>query len=220
MAARDRPERVYHFGLRGLHRQPAGDYNLFGAAANWVGNRRGREMMLARLRDRLRRRQAEQAGADIQAWFRGCMLILHACASVIDDPKVGHGEIGAILDRADRTLFGLSDSTEGIGRILRRHDPEMANRMLETSQKVIELRNLTARFLIHVQGSTPAFLESQREGDVRRRQDLYSRALLDYGLAAMELKRELDGELNRLWDAIQTLEPDAVAGMPDPLETP
>jgi hypothetical protein len=45
-------------------------------------------------------------------------------------------------------------------------------------------------------------------------------ALHPSGLAAVELNRDLDGELHRLWGAKRALDPEAVTGLPDSLEMP
>jgi hypothetical protein len=170
---------------------------------NWQyfgGNNQQVASMLRWLRTTFEKRQARIFIGGIQAWHRACSQVSETIGEVLQDESAEIGDIGVILDRVDRTLFAIRDTTVEVSKALRSYDASLASRLQQTSNRIYALRNEAARFLIHAQGpGSPAF-----NRDFAVNQDQYrSRAMIEVGYQARQMKAELDREMTALWNELQ-----------------
>lgn len=153
--------------------------------------------MLQRLLDRWRRRRVDQASQELEAWSEVCRSVVQMCSRALSDDGAGKGEIGVMLDKTDRSLFGLRDHASAAYGYLRRGQPALAARLRLLTDQTIELRNQTTRFLIRAQGPTPAFLDDPVRGGWNRTAHS-QKAMEAVGLAARRLAAELEPSILRL----------------------
>ena len=153
------------------------------------------------LADRLRKRRLQGFLDDSQAWYRACNTVCRACGDALHDEDICDKDIGVVLDKTDRLLFGLRNNLMGTCRSLKGQHPALVRRIREVSERVFHLRNQTSRFLIRCQGPvSPAIAD--RSGERRLH---YQRALQEHGLPARDLHREIDQELKAVWSELQTV---------------
>jgi hypothetical protein len=148
-----------------------------------------------------RARRAAQAEYEIRSWYDACQVVLQACAKALQDPELPRGDIGVTLDRIDRSLFRLRDTRSGARQALRRRDSELGARVGRVSEAIVELRNDTARFLIHAQGPTPSFL--QKDDATSAQPGAHRQALHDTGRGALARSLTIERDLRHLWDDLQ-----------------
>lgn len=156
--------------------------------------------MLERLKVYLQKRQARQFIDGVTTWYHACSQVTDLMEAALQDDRAATRDIGVILDKTDRLLFGLRDTTDDAGRALRRYDATLARRLRQTSNGIYALRNEMARFLIRAQG--PGFPSA----GLMSTQDLephYSRAMIEVGIQTRQMKAKLDAELTSLWSDLQ-----------------
>jgi hypothetical protein len=153
------------------------------------------------LLNRLRKRQSLHFLEDSHAWYQACTAVSRACADALSNESIAETDIGVVLDRTDRTLFGLRSHAAGIRRPLRQRNAALARRVADASEQIFRLRNQTSRFLIRCQGPLSPAIVNDPEG----RRVHYTRAMQDFGLEARRMQRELEMELQSIWREMQSL---------------
>lgn len=156
--------------------------------------------MLERLKFILRKRQARQFIDGVTAWYHACSQVTDLVGTALRDEPMATQDIGVILDKTDRLLFGLRETTDDASRAVRRYDATLAYRLRQTSNGIYALRNEMARFLIRAQG--PGFPSAGQMSS----HDLathHSRAMMEVGVHARQMKSEIDTELTSLWSDLQ-----------------
>lgn len=154
------------------------------------------------LKDSLEKRHARFFLDGVHAWYRACSRVIEIMGVALQDESAVNQDIGIILDKADRLLFGLRDTTADACRALRKYDPSLALRLQRTSNQVYALRNEVTRFLIRAQG--PGFPSVGQVKSVNRDQ-YYTQAMADIGFRARQMIVELDREMASLWAELQGL---------------
>ncbi len=152
--------------------------------------------------DFLERRQARSFLVGIRGWYQTCTQISMELGKALDDREITRKDIGAIIDKADRLVIILGIYIPEAHKLLRRRNPQLAERFTLASRQVVQLRNEAARFLIRSQG--PGAL-SEYQYSPYLRQYYYYRALEEAGFKARELQRRLDQELREIWRELQGL---------------
>ena len=160
--------------------------------------------MLRRFLRRSRLRKAEEAIQELDGWNSVCGSIVRSCTETLADDSAGRGEIGAVLDRNDRALFALRDHAWASSVYLRRRHPELEARLRVLTDKTIELRNQTVRFLIRAQGPIPAFLDDPGRGAWGREAHAM-KALAEVGLPARRLAAELQPAIAQLASEVRSV---------------
>lgn len=141
--------------------------------------------------NRRKRARRQRTNEELERWYHLCVTIADLCGNALYDEDVLAQDIGAILDHIDRTIFRLHDQRPSLSLALRRQFPGLSNQIRATGKKVIQLRNATALFLIHLQGPTPL----QRQTPEMDRPFYYQQALEKYGFQARQLWEETQREL-------------------------
>lgn len=148
----------------------------------------------------LQKRQARLFIDGVTSWYHTCSQVADLAESALEDEQAVARDIGVILDKTDRLLFGLRDLTIDVSRALRRYDPTLAHRLQKVSNGLYALRNEMARFLIRAQGPgfpSAGWINSMELGHH------YSQAMMEVGFHARQMKRDLDTELASLWADLQ-----------------
>lgn len=146
------------------------------------------------------RRQARSFLKGVQGWYQTCTQISTELGKALDDQEVTRQDIGAIIDKADRLLINLGIYIPEAQGLLRRRNPQLAERFELASRQVVQLRNEAARFLIRSQGPGPLAWD---QSSAYLQQFYYYRALDDAGFKARELRQRLDQELRAIWRELQ-----------------
>lgn len=162
----------------------------------------GMSGMLKRLMDKLNRRKMQALIDILPVWYNTCRRVSEICGDALHDVELVDGDIGAVLDKADRMLFQFRNDAGDVRRSIQLLDRQLAGRVDATTRRVFELRNATAKFLIRAQGPSP-FARQGMESDMSQR--YYHRALEEAGFEARRLKNELDKEIELLWDELDKL---------------
>lgn len=158
--------------------------------------------MLRRLQKMLERRRARSFIESVHAWYQTSIEVSDVMGDALHDSEVAKKEIGFVIDKADRMLFSLDHYIPTARGGLRRRNPDLANRLEKSCQKIYLLRNEMTRFLIRSQGPGPM---SGEEPDDETRLVYYYRALNEVGFKARDLKKELDLEIRSIWRELQIL---------------
>lgn len=152
--------------------------------------------------DFIKRRQAKSFLEGVRGWYQTCNQISAELGKALDDREVTHQDIGAIIDKADRLLINLGNYIPETKGLLRRRDPQLAERIEMASRQVVQLRNEAARFLIRSQGPSP--MAENHSADFMR-QLYYYRALEEAGFKAREIKHRFDRDLQAIWKELQVI---------------
>lgn len=158
--------------------------------------------MLKKVFDFIERRRAETFLEGIRGWYRTCNQISTEIGEALHDQDITHQDIGAVIDKADRLLLNLGIYIPEARGILRRRNPQLAQRVDLTSRQVVRLRNEAARFLIRSQGPNPG---TDDQSPDYFRQYYYYRALEEAGFRAREIKHRLDQDLKAIWRDLQII---------------
>lgn len=153
------------------------------------------------LRSRIERNRARQILESVNAWYSTCKNVTTICGDALHDEAVLHGDIGEVIDRADRQLFQFRSHTGEARTAVKRQDQILAKRIDKLADDIYDLRNHTARFLIRGQGPGP-FAGGEHQ-DEQQRQVYYQKALQEAGFQAREKKKAVDQELSSIWNEIQ-----------------
>jgi hypothetical protein len=137
-----------------------------------------------------------------RAWYQTCNDVSEVMGDALHDQSIINKDIGYTIDAADRLLFHLGIYILDSLGILRRRNPELAQRFDKASQLVYRLRNETTKFLIRSQGPGPM---TGDEPDDEVRIIYYYRALEEVGFNARDIKMELDRELKSIWRDLQSV---------------
>lgn len=135
-------------------------------------------------------------------WHAACAGVLAICGEVLGAETIHQRDIGASLDKADRLLFQLRNHASEMRGLLNRGDPDLAKRVGLTTNRVFELRNETARFLIRCQG--PDSVPGARF-DTAARRLFYDRAMQEVGLNARLLHAAVLAEFLATWGRLEAL---------------
>lgn len=157
--------------------------------------------MFQRIKATREKKQAQALLESADGWHAVCVQVIEICGQVLHDETVQQGDIGISLDKADRLLFQLRNQASEAGRLLRSLAPALAPRLNLTTNRVFELRNDTARFLIRCQGPDPTAAGGQLDGVARR--VYYDRAMQEVGIKARRLHTEVERDLHATWDDLQ-----------------
>jgi hypothetical protein len=156
--------------------------------------------MFRRFRESLARRQEQAILDSVYGWHAVGVQVVEICGQVLHDETIHQGDIGVSLDKADRLLFQLRNQVADSTRLLRSRSPELAAKLNQTTNKIFELRNEMARFLIRGQGPNPVSRE-QLDGFTRRQ--YHDRAMQDVGIKARELHTAAEDQLRAVWSDFQ-----------------
>jgi hypothetical protein len=148
----------------------------------------------------LQKRQAHLFVDGVTAWYHACSQVADLAETALQDEEAVAQDIGVILDKTDRVLFSLRDTTIDASRALRRYDPNLADRLQKVSNGIYALRNEVARFLIRAQGPGFPLAGGINSTDHKLH---YSQAMMEIGFQARQMKRDLDIELTSLWADLQ-----------------
>jgi ribosomal protein S10 len=155
------------------------------------------------LRNKLDQNRARQLVESVNAWHQTCLNVAAICGDALQNEAVLRGDIGEVLDRADRQLFQFRSQSGEARASVKRQDELLAKRIDQMTRDIYELRNSTARFLIRAQGPGP-FVRRGDEDELNRG-EYYLKALREAGYKAREHKRNIDLELDALWNDLQRL---------------
>ena len=153
------------------------------------------------LRSRIERNRARQLLESVNAWYHTCTNVAAMCGDALHDEAVLRGDIGELLDRADRQLFQFRSHTGEARAAVKRQDQILAKRIDKLADDIYDLRNHTARFLIRAQGPGPFAGTAHQEEQLR--QGYYLKALQEAGFLAREKKKAIDQELSSIWNDLQ-----------------
>jgi hypothetical protein len=156
--------------------------------------------MLKRIITKIERRRAQSFVENARGWYQACNDVSKVMGDVLHDPSIINKDIGYTIDSVDRLLLHLRYYIPDSLGILRRRNPELAQRFDKTSELVYRLRNETTKFLIRSQGPGPM---TGDKPDEEARIIYYYRALNEAGFSARDLKKELDFELKSIWRDLQ-----------------
>lgn len=158
--------------------------------------------MLKRVFYFIERKRAESFLESIRGWYQTCNQISTEIGEALHDQNITHQDIGAVIDKADRLLMNLSIYVPEARGLLRRRNPQLAQRVDLASRQVVQLRNEATRFLIRSQGPGPL---ANGEFSELLRPFYYYRALDEAGFKAREIKRRLDQDLKAIWQDLQII---------------
>ena len=158
--------------------------------------------MLHHLRKKIEKKRAQSFVENARAWYQTCSEVSEVMGDALHDQSVIHKDIGYIIDAAVRMLSHMRFFIPASLDILRRRNPELAQRFDKVSQLVYRLRNETTSFLIRSQG--PGSM-SGVEANEDERVIYYYRALDEVGFHARDLKMYLDRELKFIWQELQMI---------------
>jgi hypothetical protein len=159
---------------------------------------------LNRVLDYFSRRRATQFAEDAREWHSACEKVLQLCEQALNDRDLIQGDIGVVLDEADRTLFHLRGVMGGVRRMLRRDHPPLSRRVAQASERIFRLRNMTSRFLILSQGPGPMVAGDDLISQSTR-ETYYLRALEKHGFEARRIHAQAKQELPAIWADIEPL---------------
>jgi len=159
--------------------------------------------MLRKIAATIEKRRARVLAESLHAWYDTCVTVTGVCRDALRDEDIAQGDIGVVLDKVDRQLFQFRNHTTDARREVRRADPELAQRLLDVSHEVYNLRNQMARFLIRAQGPSPFAAGLPVDPDLRKA--YYLNALDAAGYTGREIAEKLQRELNQLWPDLEGL---------------
>jgi hypothetical protein len=157
-----------------------------------------------RFLDYLARRRASLFADDAHQWHADCRKVLDLCERALHERDLPGGDIGVVLDEADRTLFHLRGPMGNVRRTLRRDHSHLSRRVAQASDRLFHLRNLTSRFLIYSQGPG-ATVAGEGAIDAQARETYYMNALDSAGFEARRIRAEVAQELSDIWMEIRTI---------------
>ncbi len=158
--------------------------------------------LLKGLMDRFERRRVQEMLDILPVWYNTCLRVSEICGEALQDTDLVQGDIGVVLDKADRMLFQFRNDAGDVRRAVRRYDQQLALRVETMTRQVFELRNATAKFLIRAQGPSPF----AKGGTDRGASEIYyHRALEESGYQARKIKTELDKDIQLLWADLEKL---------------
>ena len=158
------------------------------------------EIMLKRIRSIIARNRARSFVNNAHAWYVTCSDITRVMGDALHDPSIAAKDIGYIIDQVDLMLFHLGFYITDSISTLKRCSPDLARRFDLVSQQVYVARNKMTIFLIRSQGPGPM---SGQETDEDTRLIYYYQALDEVGFAARDLQRDLERDLNTIWQDLQ-----------------
>jgi hypothetical protein len=151
----------------------------------------------------LERRRAQTLVDSLEQWHETCVNVTQICAQALLDQATVEGDIGEVLDGADRKLYAFRNHMTEARREINRHDPILARRITQVTEDVYRLRNQTARFLIRAQGPHP--FAGGRLTEENLRNAYYYKALEEAGFQGREIAERLQRDTDTLWHDLQTL---------------
>jgi hypothetical protein len=157
--------------------------------------------LFQRIRERFMRRQTQDLSDCILIWYQTSKDVSDICGQALYDPSAMQGDIGVVLDRADRKLFQYRNDASDAQRAVKRYNRDLAVRVSSITKQVYELRNQTASFLIRSQGPSPFVAPP----DADRQNEYYQRALNESGFKARQFKSELDKDIQSMWGELEQL---------------
>jgi hypothetical protein len=158
--------------------------------------------MFQRLRKKIEKKRAQSFLDNVRAWYQTSSEISEVMGMALHNQSVIQADIGYIIDAADRMLFRLRSYIPVSLGILRRRNPNLAQRFDKASQQLYQLRNETTRFLIRSQGPGPM---SGDDPDDEARILYYYQALDEVGFNARDIKSDFDRELKSIWNDLQLI---------------
>ena len=111
--------------------------------------------MLKWIRMKIERKRAQSFVENTRAWYQTCNDISEVMGDALHDQSIIDKDIGYMVDGVDRLLFQLRFYIPDSLGILRRWNPELAQRFDNANRLIFRLRNETIRFLIRSQGPGP-----------------------------------------------------------------
>jgi hypothetical protein len=158
--------------------------------------------MFRQIREALEKRRAQSFLDSSHSWHAACAGVIAICGQVLGEETIHQRDIGASLDRADRLLFQLRNHASEMRGLLSRGDPDLAKKVGLTTNRVFELRNETARFLIRCQGPDPV---SGAQFDAAARRLFYDRAMQEIGFSARQMHAAVQAEFLATWGGLESL---------------
>ena len=158
--------------------------------------------MFTKFAELIEKRRARSFVENARAWYQTCNEVSEVMGDALHDQSIIDKDIGYMVDGVDRLLFQLRFYIPDSLGILRRWNPELAQRFDNANRLIFRLRNETIRFLIRSQGPGPM---SGDESDDETLIIYYYRALEEAGFKARDLKVDLDRELGFIWRDLQSV---------------
>lgn len=158
--------------------------------------------LLQMLRARLLQRQAQNLSECLHLWYQTSVEVSEICGQALYEQDAIQGDIGVLLDRADRILFQYRNDAGDARRVVSRYDQALARKVTDITKQVYELRNQTASFLIRSQGAGP--FGGARTGQLQM-DEYFQRALGESGVKLRSSKTDLDAELSNIWVDLEHL---------------
>jgi hypothetical protein len=158
---------------------------------------------MKRFLDYLAQRRASLFADDAHQWHADCRKVLDLCERALHERELPGGDIGVVLDEADRTLFHLRGPMGNVRRTLRRDHSILSQRVAQASDRLFHLRNLTSRFLINSQG--PGATVAGDGIGAEAQETYYLNALESAGFEARRVQTEVAQELSDIWTEMKTM---------------
>ena len=152
---------------------------------------------------RLEKRRAQSLIESVNIWYQTSLSVSEICGEALHEVVVSEMDIGTLLDKADRKLFQYRNDATDARRAVKRHNEQLANQIARLTERIYELRNQTARFLIRAQGPSPFARSENEPGEMQ--DAYYVRALADIGYDARQFKSSLDDDIGAVWLELEKL---------------
>lgn len=159
--------------------------------------------MITRIQVYFEKKRALRFLEGAQAWYEACTLVTQLCLDALYSEKATGGDIGVLLDKADKKLFTLRNYTSDVHSTVKRSNPALARRVNQITHQIFKLRNDTARFLIRSQGPGPFSAGDSKENELQ--QIYYYRALEEFGFDARQENEGLADEVQNIWREMQSI---------------
>lgn len=151
-----------------------------------------------------RKREAGEFSENASGWHKTCSSIAGMYIDALNDENPDQPDIGVVLDKTDRMLFAVRDHLSALRPALNRRDRALSKRVNKASERLYEVRNMTAKFLIRAQGHTPHYLR-EKEMSADAQQAFYYKAMHEVGFEARQAAIELRDELKSIWTVLHVM---------------
>lgn len=160
--------------------------------------------MFDRLFSYFRKREAGEFSQHARGWHTNCQSIAGMYIDALNDEDPAEPDIGVVLDKTDRMLYQVRDHLSALRPALNRRDRQLSKRVGRASERLYEVRNMTASFLIRAQGHTPYYLR-QQEMSADAQMVYRYKAMHEVGFEARQAAIALRDELKAIWTILHVL---------------
>jgi len=160
--------------------------------------------MLNKVFSYFRKREAGEFTYRAASWHQACQSIVGMYIDALNDEEAAGPDIGVVLDKTDRMLYQVRDHLGALRPALNRRDRALSKRVNKAAERLYEVRNMTAKFLIRAQGHTPHFLRQQEMSDDAQVAYRY-KAMDEVGFEARQAAIALQTELKDIWTILHVM---------------